>query len=90
VYAVGSTFSAVRFNTGSLEAVGNPVPVMEGVASAATAAANYAIDADGSLLYVRRSAASAVRPRTLVWVNRRGQEEPIAMPPPRWTPKTGN
>jgi eukaryotic-like serine/threonine-protein kinase len=85
VYAVGSTLSAVRFNAGRLEAVGSPMPVLEGVAySPASGAASYAIAADGSLLYVKGPSAFA-GPRTLVWVNRQGKEEPIAVPPRAYT-----
>jgi serine/threonine-protein kinase len=86
VYAVGSTLSAVRFNVESLKAAGSPVPVLEGVAySPARGAASYAIATDGSLLYVKGPSALAVGQRTLVWVNRQGKEEPIAVPPRAYT-----
>jgi serine/threonine-protein kinase len=85
VYAVGGTLSAVRFNTGSLEAMGNPVPVVEGVATTSTGSANYAIAVDGSLLYVKGSATSDMGQRTLVWVDRKGQEQPIKVPPRAYT-----
>jgi serine/threonine-protein kinase len=85
VYAAGGTLSAIWFNAGSLEAVGNPVPVMEGVASSPDAgAANYAIAADGSLVYVKGSL-TAVGQRTLVWVDRKGQESAINVPPRAYT-----
>jgi serine/threonine-protein kinase len=57
---------------------------MEGVAGAALGASNYAIAADGSLLYVRGSGVS-VPPRTLVWVDRKGRQEPINVPPRAYT-----
>jgi serine/threonine-protein kinase len=86
LYDVGGRLLAVQFDTGRLAVVGNPVPVMEGVASSApTGAAPYAIAADGSLLYVRGTSTTGVGQRTLVWVNRKGQEEPIAAPPRAYT-----
>src|SRR4029453_3841077 len=41
--------------------------------------ANYAVSRAGSLLYV--PASSAQRPRSRVWVDRKGQETPISAPP---------
>ena len=84
VYAVGGTLRAVRFSTASLEAVGDPASVMEGVASTPIGGSNYAIAVDGSLLYVKGSVL-AVPPRTLVWVDRQGREEAINVPPRAYT-----
>ena len=85
MYAVGGTLRAVRFDTSRLEAVGDPAPVMEGVAGTQSGAANYAIAADGSLVYVRGSANAGVGQRTLVWVDRQGRQEAINVPPRAYT-----
>ena len=85
VYAQGGTLRAVRFNAGSLEAVGDPTPIMEGVASVPSGAANYAVAADGSLVYVKGSAGAAVGQRTLVWVDRQGRQEAINVPARAYT-----
>jgi serine/threonine-protein kinase len=84
VYAVGGTLNAVRFNTARLAAVGDPAPVIEGVAITATGGANYALAGDGSLVYVKGSA-TALGLRTLVWVDRQGREEAIRVPPRAFT-----
>ncbi len=84
VYAVGSTLRAIRFDPDTLRAIGDPVPIMDGVASATTGVSNYAIAGNGTLFYVSGSG-SAVPPRTLMWVDRQGREEPIKVPPRAYT-----
>ena len=85
VYGEGGTLRAVRFDAGSLEAVGDPAPIMEGVASATTGAANYAIAADGSLVYVKGGFSTPVSQRTLVWVDRQGRQEAVNVPARAYT-----
>ncbi len=80
VYAVGSTLWAVGFDADALAVTSDPVPVVEGVMTKATAAASFALSETGSLVYVSGGAGSAdlVAP---VWVDREGREEPLPLPP---------
>jgi serine/threonine-protein kinase len=57
------------------------VPLVQGVLRADnfTGAANFGVSTDGTLVYVRGGAATFRN--TLVWVDREGREEPIAVPP---------
>ncbi len=52
VYGVTGTLRAVAFDLGRLEVVGTPAPVLEGVVTTATGAADVAVAANGSLVYV--------------------------------------
>lgn len=84
---------AVAFDVGRLEVKGGTVSVVNGVARAGdpattTGAANYGISDSGTLVYVKAGSSSwasgaigTVPTGTLVWVNRKGQEEPLAAPP---------
>jgi serine/threonine-protein kinase len=53
------------------------VPVLEGVAMTGLGALNASVAGNGTLAYVP---ADVVMPRTLVWVDRFGQEEPLGTP----------
>jgi hypothetical protein len=73
VYMAAGTLHAVRFDLGRLEVLGDPVPVVDDVwMSSATGAVNYATSRPGTLVYV--PASGARRPRSLVWVDRKGQQ----------------
>lgn len=73
---------AARFDAGRLEIVGDSASMLDDVAVMATGAANYSISESGDLVYVPAVAVDvqSVR-RGLVWVDRNGQETPIAAPP---------
>ncbi|MDA2923602.1 winged helix-turn-helix domain-containing protein [Acidobacteria bacterium AH-259-L09] len=71
VCQLGGALMAVPFDLERLEVTGDPVPILEGVRGV-----DYALSGDGTLVYVPGSAQ-----RTLVWVNREGQEEPLAADP---------
>lgn len=79
VYAAAGTLRAVRFDLARLEVTSDPFPVVEHVMTFANGAANYSISRQGTLVYVPGGAGSAV-PRSLVWVNRSGREEPLRAP----------
>src|SRR5262249_40097420 len=79
VYAVAGTLRAVRFDLARLEVLSDPVPVLEQVTTSSSGAANFAISKSGALVYVPGGATGAA-PRSLVWVNRQGREEPIKTP----------
>jgi serine/threonine-protein kinase len=78
VYAQGGSLMAVPFDPQRLTVRGAAVPVVEGVLLASTGAAQYSFSAGGSLLYVTGSVQSAQS--RLVWVNRKGAEQPLAVP----------
>jgi serine/threonine-protein kinase len=81
VYASGGTLRAVAFDLARLAVIGTPVPVLPQVQTTQiTGAAAVAVAADGTLVYTQGSVAAA-GVRSLVWVDRRGQETPIAAPP---------
>jgi serine/threonine-protein kinase len=79
LYIVQGTLWAVGFDTNRLETVGAPVPVQEGVLTKLQGGANFSLSVDGSLSYI--SGTGDTRERTLVWVNREGDEEPLPTPP---------
>jgi serine/threonine protein kinase len=69
---------AVPFDPDRLEVKGGPVPIVEGVANGY----HFAISESGTLVYIPGKASKAQSDqRTLVWVDRKGKEEPIAAPP---------
>ena len=80
VYAVDGALRAVRFDAGRLEVVGEPAPVVEQVTTMSTGAANYALSANGTLIYLAGGVSRPVTRNSLVWVTRQGREEPITAP----------
>jgi len=81
LYAVADTLLAAPFDVTQLAVTGGPVPVVEGVtrALAPTGAAHASFSDSGSLAYV--SGDLDYSPRSFVWVDRRGREEPVAAQP---------
>ena len=78
IYAQNGTLMAVPFNSKRLELAGSPVPVLEGVRETMMGAAQYALSASGTLIYVPGGlAGSSTR---LAWVDREGKEQLIAAP----------
>jgi serine/threonine-protein kinase len=80
LYGVQGTLWAVGFDVGSMETVGDPVPVQEGVLTKPLGGANFSVSADGSLVYVSGEVGRGPQ-RSLVWVDREGGEEPILAEP---------
>jgi len=82
VYAAAGSLRAVPFDLARLEVTGDPVPVVEGVSTAPTGEAQYAVARNGTLIYVPGTTNTVAGPQfSLVWVNRQGREEPIGAPP---------
>ena len=79
VYAAAGTLRAVRFDPVRLE-LGDPVMVAQDVLAKASGGANYAVSRQGRLVYMP-GAVAETRLGSLVWVDRKGHEEPIAVPP---------
>jgi len=78
VFARTGSLWAVPFDADRLEMTGSPVPVLEGVQVRPGGFAQFALAADGSLVYIPVRVDSE---RTLVWVDRQGAVEPLAAPP---------
>ena len=81
VYARGDSLFAVAFDPSRLTVSGKPVELEKGVMRAAsnvTAAANYDVSNDGTLVYVSGNAGGG---NALVWVDRNGGEDPLALKP---------
>jgi serine/threonine-protein kinase len=75
VYAAAGRLHAVAFDLARLAVVGTPVTVQPEVPTGA----GMAVAADGTLVYV--SGGVSADGRSLVWVDRQGQETPIPAPP---------
>jgi serine/threonine-protein kinase len=78
-YAAAGKVSAVPFDLSRLETRGTPVPVAEGVLTKPRGAVNYSVSRSGTLLYMI-GLADQRTPRALVWVDRKGHEEPVGAP----------
>jgi eukaryotic-like serine/threonine-protein kinase len=80
IFAQGGTLMAVPFDPKKLEVMGTAVPVVQGVATSNTFnSSQYSISDTGSLVYV--SGGSQTNQRRMVWVSRRGTEQPLPAPP---------
>jgi serine/threonine protein kinase len=77
VYGAAGTLRAIAFDLPRLVVVGTPVPVLPQVQ--VNGAAAVAVAADGTLVYVSGGVSAAAR--SLVWVDRQGQEAPLPAPP---------
>jgi hypothetical protein len=76
VYGVAGTLRATAFDLGRLEVVGTPAPVLEGVVTTNQGAADVAVAANGSLIYVPGGAGRDEH-RTVVSVDREGRASPL-------------
>jgi serine/threonine-protein kinase len=81
VYVAAGTLRAIPFDPTRLETHGTGVAVMSRLATTGTGAGDFAVAADGTLVYVDAPGSLATNARTLVWVDRTGKEEPVAAPP---------
>jgi Tol biopolymer transport system component len=79
-YASAGTLRAVRFDRERLEVLGEPAVVVDQVRTEATGAAQFSLSPNGTLVYVPGGVGAAEN-RMLVWVDRRGREQPIDAPP---------
>ena len=81
VYASAGSLRAVRFDLARLAVSGDPVPVVDQVMTFGTGAGLFEVSRNGTLVFVAGGAANGMgTPRSLVWVDRRGKEEPIPAP----------
>jgi Tol biopolymer transport system component len=79
IYAAAGTLRAVPFDLASGETRGTPVPVVSNVVTTGKGGVDAVVAGNGTLAYV--SGGVEGTPRTLVWVDRRGLETPIPLPP---------
>jgi eukaryotic-like serine/threonine-protein kinase len=80
VYALGNNLFAIAFDLGRLSVTGGPVSVVQSVARGRMMS-HYAISDSGTLVYIPGPSNAIQAGRTLVWVDRKGQEEPLAATP---------
>jgi serine/threonine-protein kinase len=81
VYAAAGTLRAVAFDVASLKTHGTPVAVVPQVMTTPFGAVDAVVAGDGTLAYVSGGASGAGPQRTPVWVDRRGRETLIPVPP---------
>jgi serine/threonine-protein kinase len=81
VYVAAGTLRAISFDPDRLETHGTAVTVLPRLAVTGNGAGDFAVAADGTLVYVDAPGNFAANARTLVWVDRSGKEEPVAAPP---------
>ena len=80
VFAREASLWAVAFDADRLTVSGEPAPMVEGVqVNLLGNWAHYALAADGTLVYL--PAEGGAVQRSLVWVDRAGQETPLGTPP---------
>jgi eukaryotic-like serine/threonine-protein kinase len=79
LYASGGALRAVAFDLARLEPTGDPTVVVDQVRVEGTGAAQFSVSRDGTLVYASGGSRS-FEARSLVWVDRRGVEQPIAAP----------
>jgi Tol biopolymer transport system component len=81
VYAVAGSLRAVRFDLDRLAVSSDPVPVVDQVMTFGTGAGLFDVSRNGTLVLVPGGASGGTgTPRSLVWVDRRGNEESIPAP----------
>ena len=85
IFAVAGTLRAVRFDPVRLDVGGDPVTV-ERVMMKPSGAAGYAVSRLGTLVYVPDGAVEPTPTSSLVWVDRKGREEPLNAPPGAYGP----
>ena len=79
VYAIDGKLMAVPFDLGRRELTGEPVAILEEVATqATTGAGQFSISDDGTLAYVPSVAPTE---KTLLWVDRKGLSQPLIEAP---------
>jgi eukaryotic-like serine/threonine-protein kinase len=80
VYVAGGALWAIAFDLTRLDTIGDGAVVVPQIATLPTGVAEFDLARDGTLVYVASGGARST-PRTMVWVDRRGREEPIPTPP---------
>ena len=76
VFARGGSLLAAPFDSDRLEVTGPAVPILQGVRTEATGAAQFAFSSAGVLFYMPGPAPAIVE-RSLLWVDRNGKSSPV-------------
>ncbi len=76
-----ATLMAVAFDVKRLEVTSSAVSVLEGIRDFVGPFFLFGISDSGTLAYVPGASASNSTARTLVWVDRKGVEQPLSAPP---------
>jgi serine/threonine protein kinase/Tol biopolymer transport system component len=77
VYTTAGTLRAIRFDSTALTVSGNPLPVLDHVASKGTGAADVSVSREGAMAYI--SGVEGVL--DLASFDRQGREERLSLPP---------
>jgi eukaryotic-like serine/threonine-protein kinase len=82
VYATGTSLSAVRFDLDSGTVMGDATPVLDQVSGGQGLGSQFAVSDTGTIVYLPVGAAtgSVSTPRSVVWVERDGQERTTSWP----------
>jgi serine/threonine-protein kinase len=84
VFGFDSSLLAVRFDLGSLETRGNPVPVLHSLSSKASVRnANFAVSSSGNVVYIPGGDGAGAQ-AVLLWLDRDGEREPISLEAGPW------
>ena len=75
--AADGSVRAVPFDDTSLDVTGNPVPVIDADVVKSSGSGNFSVSDNGTLVYVPIGD-GVLSPRTLVWVDPDGREDPLA------------
>jgi serine/threonine-protein kinase len=81
IYGAAGTVRAVAFDLRRLEVVGTPAQVLKGVMTTSQGAADFAVAANGSLVYVPGAVGGGGQ-QTVVSVDRQGRASPLPGLPP--------
>jgi Tol biopolymer transport system component len=82
VYALGSNLTAVPFDLKTLKVTGGQVPLFEGMWRNRAGVSQYAVSDSGTLVYIPGTVGvGGSAQRTLVWVDRKGNEQPLTAQP---------
>jgi len=81
VYAAGASLRAIPFDLERLETRGTPVTLPQRLMTSPLGISEFAVSFDGTLAYIDAPAAATRVDETLVWVDGRGREDPLPVPP---------
>jgi serine/threonine-protein kinase len=80
VYVSAGSLHAVRFDGAQLQVIGEPLALGERVIARSNGSAEFALSQTGTLVAIPDRGGDAITPRSLVWLNRQGQEEATGAP----------
>jgi serine/threonine protein kinase/Tol biopolymer transport system component len=78
VYIFGKDLCAIPFDLDALDVTGGSIPIVKDIFRSG-GAPQFAVSASGTLVYLQGTAEIRFK-RTLVWVDKNGNEEPLAAP----------